>query len=198
MPAPASFPAPTLLSDPGYLWGAPIGTAEPTPTVAAGVFTDALPVAWVPFGPTAEGSTFNYSTSVEAIRVAEFFDPVKYATTERNGSIAFAMTNWTLSNYKRALNGGIAALTATGTGGAEITTFEPPDPGTEVRIMIMWESFDKTVRMLFRQCLQGGEVSMQFQKAPAFASIPCTFNFEIPTTTTKPFKVWAAGTTRVA
>jgi hypothetical protein len=32
MPAPSPFNAPNLLVDPGYLWGAPIGTTEPTPT----------------------------------------------------------------------------------------------------------------------------------------------------------------------
>jgi hypothetical protein len=197
MPAPASFSAPATLSDPGYLWGAPLGTTEPTPTVAGGKFTDALPAAWIPFGPTAEGSTFSYSTTVEAIRAAEFFDPIKYATTERNGSLAFNLLNYTLSNYKRALNGGMAALTSTGTTGTELTSFEPPDPGTEVRIMLVWESTDATVRMLFRQCIQGGEVSSQFQKAPATPAIPCTFNLEIPTGTTKPFKIWGAGLTRV-
>jgi hypothetical protein len=198
MPAPSPFNAPTLLTDPGYLWGAPIGTAEPTPTVTAGLFADALPAAWIPFGPTSEGTTLSYSTTVEAIRVAEFFDPIRYSTTERNGSIAFALANWTLSNFKRALNGGMAALTSTGGAGLELTSYEPPDPGTEVRVMIVWESFDKTVRMLFRQCIQGGEVSLPFQKAPSFAPIPCTFNFEIPTSGSKPFKIWTAGTTRVS
>jgi hypothetical protein len=49
------------------------------PDVPPGKFTDALPVAWIPLGATTEGSTFSYSTSVEAIRVAEYFDPIKYS-----------------------------------------------------------------------------------------------------------------------
>jgi hypothetical protein len=128
MPAPSSV-AVNVLSDPGYLWMAPLGTAEPTTAVVAGKFSDALPAAWVPLGATTEGSTFSYSTSIEAIRVAEYFDPIKYSTTERNGSIAFNLANFTLSNWKRALNGGVAALTSTGTTGTELTTFEPPAPG---------------------------------------------------------------------
>jgi hypothetical protein len=129
--------------------------------------------------------------------VAEFFDPIKYATTERTGSIAFALANWTLSNVKRAMNGGVAALTSTGTTGSELTTFTPPAPGSEVRSMVMWESTDATVRVLIYQALQGGEVSMQFQKAPAFAGIPFTMNMEIPVGGTAPFKMWTAGLTRV-
>jgi hypothetical protein len=45
------------------------------------VFTDTVPVAWLPLGATSDGSTFSYSTTVEAINVAEFFDPIKYSTT---------------------------------------------------------------------------------------------------------------------
>jgi hypothetical protein len=196
MPAPSSV-AVNVLTDPGYLWLAPLGTAEPTAVAAGSKFTDALPAAWIPLGATTEGSTFSYSTSVEAIRVAEYFDPIKYSTTERNGSIAFNLANWTLSNYKRALNGGVAALTPTGTSGAEITTFEPPAPGAEVRAMLMWESTDSTVRLLCRQVIQGGEVASAFQKAPSIAAIPCTFNLEIPSGGVQPFKFWGAGLNRV-
>jgi len=196
MPAPAAVAA-NVLTDPGYLWMAPLGTAEPTPTVAGSKFTDVIPAAWLPLGATTEGSTFSYSTTVEAIRVAEYFDPIKYSTTERNGSIAFNLANWTLSNYKRALNGGVAALTPTGTTGTELTSFEPPAPGAETRAMLLWESTDSTVRLLCRQVIQGGEVASAFQKAPSIAAIPCTFNLEIPAGGVQPFKFWGAGLTRV-
>ncbi|MGH3659603.1 MAG: hypothetical protein ACRDUA_23385, partial [Micromonosporaceae bacterium] len=72
---------PLLLTDPGYLFGAVLGTAAPTNTVAGSKFTDAWAAAWVPLGATIEGSAFSYSSTVEAITVAEFFDPIKYATT---------------------------------------------------------------------------------------------------------------------
>jgi hypothetical protein len=188
---------PTVLTDPGMLWMAPLGTADPTNTVAGSVFTDDPAVAWVPLGATTEGSSFKYATTVEAINVAEFFDPIKYATTERAGSIAFNLANYTLSNYQRALNGGVAALTAlSGTGATSLFKFEPPDPGTEVRSMILWESTDHTLRLLLRQCIQGGEVESAFKKAPDIAAIPCTFNMEMPVGSSKPFTFWAAGTTR--
>ncbi|MEI4273925.1 hypothetical protein TEK04_19565 [Klenkia sp. LSe6-5] len=194
---PGTAAVPNILRDPGFLWLAPIGTAEPTPTVAGGKFTDALPAAWLPLGATEDGSTFSYSVNVQPIEVAEFLDPVVYATVSRAGKLAFNLANWTLSNLRRALNGGVAALTATGSAGAELTSFEPPDPGQEVRAMAMWESTDATVRMLLRQTLQGGEVASAFKKAPAKAVIPFTLNMETPAGGAKPFKVWGAGTTRV-
>jgi hypothetical protein len=194
---PPAVARPVILKDPGFLWVAPIGTADPTNTVTAGVFSDAIAAAYIPLGATTDGSTFNYSSTVEAIRVAEFFDPIEYATTDRGGNIAFNLASWTLSNYRRAMNGGVAALTATGTAGSELTTLEPPEPGDEVRAMILWESTDSTVRLLLRQTLQGGEISSAFQKAPAHAAIPCTFNMEVPSGGTKPWTMWGAGTTRV-
>jgi hypothetical protein len=194
---PPAVTAPTLLTDPGFLWAAPLGTADPTNTVAGSVFTDSIPVAWIPLGATTEGTTFAYSTSVEPIRVAELFDPVKYVTTERSGSIAFNLASWTLSNYRRALNGGIAALTATsGTGATALYTVQPPTPGQEVRSMILWESTDATVRILVRQSIQGGEISTAFQRGASNAAIPCTYNMEIPTGGTSPWTMWSAGASR--
>lgn len=191
-----SVAAPAILTDPGMLWIAALGTAAPVNTVAGGVFTDDPAVAFIPLGPTEDGSKFSYETKVEAIKVAEFFDPIRWATTERSGNISFNLASFTLSNYMRALNGGIAALTATsGTGATALYTFEPPDPGNEVRSMILWESTDRTLRLLLRQTIQGGTVESAFKKAPAYATIPCTFNMEIPSVG-KPFAFWGAGASR--
>jgi hypothetical protein len=105
--------------------------------------------------------------------------------------------NYTLSNYNRALNGGVAALTATsGTGATSLFTVAPPTPGTEVRVMVLWESTDATIRIMCRQTLQGGEISSAFQKAPSVAAIPCTFNMEIPSGGTAPWTMWGAGASR--
>jgi hypothetical protein len=192
-----SVAAPAILTNPGMLWIAPLGTADPTNTVAGGVFTDDPAVAFIPLGATEDGSEFSYTTKVDPIMVSEFFDPIQYATTERSGHIAFNLASYTLSNLQRAMNGGIAALTAvSGTGATSLFKFEPPDVGTEVRAMILWESTDHTVRLLCRQTIQGSEMKSVFKKAPTNAAIPCQFNFEIPTGGTKPFTVWGAGTTR--
>lgn len=185
---------PTLLTDPGFLWWAPLLSTEPTGTVAGSVFTDAWAAAWLPVGATEEGSTFSYEINVEPITVAEFLDPVRQVTTERSGSIAFAMASWTLTNLKRAMNGG--ALVVTGTGATTKTTFEPPDPGSEVRAMIGWESLDATARLVCRQCINAGSIESTFAKAPDKALIACEFRFEVPASGAKPFHFEAAGVPR--
>jgi hypothetical protein len=172
---------PQLLTDPGFLLAAPLGSALPDTPPVGGVFTAAWDIAWVNLGPTAEGSTFSYASTVEPIRAAELFDPVRYATTERSGNIAFNLIDYTLRNLNLALNGGVGALVPTsGTGETALYTLEPPDPGEEVRVMIGWEALDRTVRLVGHQTMQGGEISTAFQRAPSTAAIPCTFNFEVP------------------
>ena len=189
---------PLIMTNPGFLWIAPLGSTIPTNggTVAGSKYTDALDAAWIPLGATAEGSSLSYTTEVEPIEVAEFFDPVGYETVSRAGSIAFALANFTLSNYRRAMNGGISALVAAaGTGATSAFVVEPPDPGQEVRAMIAWESTDSTVRLFLRQAIQGGEISSDFRKAPDYATIPCTYNMEIPAVG-KPFTLYGSGVGR--
>ncbi len=193
----AALAVPKTLSGPGYMFGAPVGSALPTHTSAGGKFTDTITSPWLPFGATSEGTEFSYNTTVEPIEVAEFFDPISYETTGRAGNITFSLANYTLTNVKRAFNGGMAAVAATGTAGAEVTTFSPPAPGTEVRISLLWESLDSSLRLYLPQVLQGGDVSTAFRKAPDLALIPCTFNLEIPASGL-PWSIIAAGTARVA
>jgi hypothetical protein len=195
---PAVIPQPQVLTDPGILWIAALGTAEPTPVATAGKFSDALPAAWLLLGPTDEGSSFSDSVDTDTINVAEFLSAIKNVVTGRTSTLSFALASWTLSNYRRALNGGVAAIAPTGTVGAEVTSLEPPVEGTEVRSMVMWESTDSTLRLLGRQAFQKGEVSTDMKPAPDKALIPCEYGFEQPTTGLRPWKMWAAGSARVA
>jgi hypothetical protein len=195
---PAVIPQPQVLTDPGILWISALGTAEPTPAATAGKFSDVLPAAWLLFGPTDEGSSFSDSVDTDTITVAEFLSAIRNVVTGRTSKLSFALASWTLSNYRRALNGGVAAIAPTGTVGSEVTSLEPPVEGTETRAMVMWESTDSTVRLLGRQAFQTGEVASDFKQAPDKALIPCEYSFEQPTTGLRPWKMWAAGTTRVA
>src|SRR4051812_21158252 len=194
---PGTVPQPTVLTDPGILWIAPIGTAEPTPVSAAGKFTDALPAAWLLLGPTDDGSSFSDSVSTDTITVAEFLNAIRNVVTGRTSKLSFALASWTLSNYRRAINGGIAAIATVGTGGAGVTSLEPPIEGQEVRGMIVWESTDSSLRLLGRQSFQTGEVSSDFKSGADNSTIPCEYTFEQPTTGLRPWKMWAAGTQRV-
>lgn len=193
---PAAVATPNPLVGPGWLFIAPLASTEPTNTVVGGVFTDSWAAAWLPLGSTEDGTEFTYGSTIESVTPAEFFDPVAYYTTARAGSITFNLTNFALSNYRRALNGGTAALTPTsGTGATALYQVEPPTPGNEVRVMIGWESLDSTVRMVARQCLQGGEITTSFKKAPTWGVIPCTYSLEKPASA-QPFTLWSAGAAR--
>lgn len=188
---------PTVLTDPGYLFWAPAGTAAPANTTTASKFTDAWPVAWKSLGATEDGSEFNYETRVEAISVAEFFDPIKWATTERSGNFAFNLADYTLSNLARALNMNPTAITTTGSAGTEVNKLTPAAPGAEIRCMIGWESLDGTLRLVAYQCINGGTIKSAFKKAPSIAVIPCQFNFEVPSGGV-PFDMWGVSTRKGA
>lgn len=185
---------PAITTGAGFLFWAPLATAEPSNTVAASVFTDAWPGAWINLGATADGSKFAQETSVEAIKVAELFDAVAWKTTDRSASVAFALASDTLTNLKKVLNGGTLSVVS-GTGATTLTSYTPPAPGAEVRCMIGWESLDADIRLICFQCFQGGSMEQEFNKAPAFATIPATFNLEVPSSGI-PWKKYAAGTTR--
>ena len=192
--APPAVVTPNLLVDPGWLFWAPPLSTLPSNTVVGSVFTDAWPVAWLPLGATVEGSTLTYETEVEAMSVAELFDPIKYATTGRTGSFAMALASYTLTNLKRALNGGTIAVTGATT--TTMSSYTLPTPGAETRSMIGWESSDSTVRVVVLQALSSGSIEMAFQKAPDFANIPTTWNMEIPAGGTQPFNIYTAGVAR--
>ena len=194
---PNTTATPNVISDPGFLFCAPIGTTLPTNTVAGSVFTDNWPAAWVNLGGTDEGSTFSWETTVEPVTVAELFDPVKQAVTGASGSMAFALADYTLKNLGRALNAGPgAAATVSGTGPTLLSSLEPADPTAIVRQMIGWESLDATLRFVGRQVINGGTVESAFQKAPTKALIPFQFNFERPAAA-KSWIFYSAGAARV-
>lgn len=163
-----------VLLGPGLLYVAPIGTAEPASATAT---RDA---AYRAVGYTESGTTVRFEITTEDIPVAEEFDPVAIETTGRATSVAFSMAEATRQNLALALNVGANA--------ANTGTLEPPDPGTELRIMLMLET-DEGARWLFRRCLQSGTIEMQRNKAPQKALLPVTFKLEKPTGA-KPFIVW--------
>jgi hypothetical protein len=193
---PLSYATPFILTDPGFLFWAPLASTEPTHAALTSTYdADPWPGAWIALGATEDGSKIAYDTKVEPIRVAEFFDPIRYSTVERSGSISFMLTNYTLNTVKRVFNGGTLA-TVSGTGATLSSSYVLPTPGAEVRVMIGWESLDHTVRVVMYQCINSGTVEQAFQRAPAKAMLPCTFQFEVPTSGI-PIKYYAAGPPRL-
>jgi hypothetical protein len=191
---PGSTATPTVLTDPGFLFWAPVATAIPTNTVVGSVFTDTWAGPWVSLGATEDGSQFDYNLTVEAIAVAEFLDPIKWVTTGRTATFAFNLTNYTLSNLAKALNGSAPAVVS-GSGTTLLSRVRPQTPGTEVRCMIGWESLSNDMRMIGYQLINSGTISMAYKKAPSFSVIPMSFNFEVPVSGI-PFEFYSAGVTR--
>jgi len=184
---------PALLTDPGFLYWAPLGTALPTPVSTASAFSDAWPVAWIPLGMTVGGTDFDPNTTVSPIVAAEEIDPIAYRTTARTGTLTFELLSVTATNLGRAFNG--ATLTVTGVTAGTITQLDPPAIGTEVRAMIGFESLDSTFRFVAYQVFNSGSVKMSFNKAPATTSIPWTGMLEKPAST-QPWSMWFAGAAR--
>jgi hypothetical protein len=178
---------------PGRIWVAPIGTTEPASASAA------LPSAWRAVGYTEEGNTFNQEITTEPIEVAEELDPIRYVNTRRAASIQFQMAEMSRENLALALNmGANAADTA--------ASIEPPDLGTEVRVMIVWDSNEDAtdlvtnggnVRHLYRQAYQVDPIETARQKAPQKSLLPVRFQLEKPTGLA-PWKVFPNAVGQVA
>lgn len=184
---------PNVLTDPGFLFWAPLGTAAPTMTVVGSKFTDAWPVGWINLGGTQEGTTFSYGTSFDGIEVAEFLLPIKQVTTGAEGSVSFNLADFTAANLKRVFNGG--ALTVTGTTTTTLTKFTPPIAGAEVRAQIGWESLDGTVRWIVYQGVNGGTIEITSGRGTDYATLPVEISMEVPTSGV-PFEIWTAGVAR--
>lgn len=159
---------------PGKLFVAALGTPEPTSATAA------LDAAYREIGYTEEGNTFTYSVDTEDIEVDEELDPVRIVVTGRSGSVAFAMAESTRRNLALALNAGAAAAN-------DGTAFEPPTPGTELRVSVVLDTASGA-RWLFRQCFQSGEIEMRRQKGSK-TTIGAEFRLEKPSNAA-PFKVF--------
>ena len=163
---------------PGTIYVAPIGTTEPTNATAA------LPSAWRAVGYTEEGSTFIFQVTAEPVEVAEEFYPVAIKTTRINAGVRFAMAESTQQNLALAVNAGADA-------GAD-DSFEPVEPGDEVRVMIVIDK-ENGARWLYRRCFQGGSVEIRNAKAPNKTLVPVDFQLEKPTGA-QPWKVFKSVT----
>lgn len=166
---------------PGRVYDAPLGTALPTDLASV------LDPAFAFIGYTEEGSEFAYEISSDPVEVAESLDPVFYRTTGRNGTVTLAMAENTVKNLTRAFNGG--TLTRTPSNAIKYT---PPEPGTEVRRILVFQSEDGQERWVFPQVYQGGSVSLARRKGADKVTIPVEFRLEKPVGGGAPFHAFYA------
>jgi hypothetical protein len=171
---------------PGKLYIAALGTPEPAS------YNDPWPAGWVPLGYTDEGSAFNYEISTDNVEVAEELDVLARVTTGRDASVEFALAELTQKNLSIAFNGGILV------GDGLEWEFEPPDLGNEQRVMIGWDALKNVaandLRMIFRQCLQGGSIGIENRKGATKSTITANFQLEKPATGQKLLRINGAGT----
>jgi len=169
---------------PGKLYIASVGTTEPTTVTAA------WPTGWVPLGYTDEGSAFNYEISTDNVEVAEELDILARVTTGRDASVEFALAEITYKNLVIAFNGGIVE------GDGMAWSFEPPDLGDEERVMLGWDALpvvaNNDLRVIFRQCLQGGSLGLENRKGATKSTIAANFQLEKPTSGAKLLKILGA------
>lgn len=175
-----------VVSGPGTLYAAPLGTSEPTSA------TGAFPAGWVQLGYTAQGSQFQVKPTVAPIMVEETYWPVRNAFTALEGHINFALAETTFQNWMLALNAGIGASQLASNSGINASDgskwVESPDVGQEVRVMLGWDSLNQTQtssgidagRLIIRQCVQVGQVQVSRKKGASIADISCDFQFEKP------------------
>lgn len=174
----------------GLLYAAPLGTTEPADAVSA------WPTGWGTLGYTDTGSAFHYTLSKANVEVAEELDIFARVTTGRDASVDVSLAEITYRNLTLALNGGLFTLPATGKSDASAWSFEPPDLGAEVSIMIGWDAnptvASNDLRFIFRQVSQGGAVTLENRKGNTKQVISCTFQLEKPATGAKLMKIMGA------
>jgi hypothetical protein len=174
-----------------------LGSAEPTNTVVGSVFTDDWSVlsGWTLVGATRDGFEWNAQLSTTDLEVAESIDRWLTVVTGRQAGASFDMAYINLANLAIAMNGG-TTTTVSGTTTTTLTSYAPPAPSAIVRKMIGWESEDSTVRWIGYQALQVGNVTFAPKKAN-YASLPTTWNLEIPAAGGAVWKKYTAGVGRV-
>jgi hypothetical protein len=174
MPVPGN-----VLLDAGYLWVAPVGTAEPTGNVSTG----ASPLTgYREAGYTENGSTFTFTPSFQPIYVEEELLPIRWAPDKQEASVEFMLAEMTRRNLALAMNLGANASNAA-------ALLQPPAPGAEIRVMLIWDSATTGMRWLFRQCIQVNAVAVGRHKAPNKSTMPVKFQLEKPAGLF-PFDVW--------
>jgi hypothetical protein len=186
--APRGDPS-TLALGPGYLYVSPLGSTEPFDLTTP--WEDVDP-GWILLGYTETGSEFNYALATGEVSVAEELDPVFVTTTGRTSSVTINMAQITASHLALAMNGGSFAITVGGdpaypNSPASVVIVEPPNLGSEQRVMIGWEAEDHTERWIYRQCFQTGTAKLARAKGNTPTTIATTFSLEKPSTGLKLF-----------
>lgn len=173
-----------VVIDVGILYVAPIGTTEPTGNTVA----QPGPIAgFRAVGYTNKGSTQTpYKPTISPVYVEEELFPVRQVTSLVEGMVDFVMSESNRTNLALAVNAGANAVNDT-------TALEPVTPGSELNVMLIWDSLSSGARWLYRQALQGAAVALNRNKAPNNTLINVSFMLMKPLGA-QPWKVFPGPT----
>ncbi len=157
----------TVTPDSAVLADAATTSASPTLTSASAGFTTAVDV-----GKTITGVGIPVGTTILSVTNATTVVMSANATATATG----------------------VSVTISGRWGSYI---EPPDVGTEVRIMLGWDSDDELERVIWRRALQSGNSEIARRKGADYAKFNAEFALEQPGAGLKSFRHFF-DTTRVA
>ncbi|MEU7609551.1 hypothetical protein [Micromonospora sp. NPDC049204] len=137
--------------------------------------------------------TYSESVDTSNITVAESLYPVRIVTTGKSGSVSFTMNHLSDINWKLAMNGG--TITTSGTGATKLNAYVPPLVGTEVRMMLAFQSLDDDEVIVWPQVFNTGSVEVERGTYETKAGLPVEFSVELPDPAilTTPYKRWTSG-----
>jgi len=156
---------------PGLLYIAKLGTAEPS-----GLTDTDWGASWVELGYTDKGSQFKIAPTVDDVNVAEEREPVQQVVSTVKSTLTMELAQITAFNFGVAMGGG-TIVTASG-----LTTFEPPEAGTEQEVMLGWRSVKLDEAMLWRRCKSDGALDLSRTSGNTKALIPANFSILVPAT----------------
>jgi hypothetical protein len=176
---------------PGRIRYAPLGTTIPTFSVAASKFSPTW-TNWVDVGSTDAGITYTEGTETSDIKVAESLYPVRTVVTSKSSRVAGVLNEITDINWKLVGNGGTIAIT--GTTGTKMSEYTPPLAGSEVRVMLAFQSNGDDEIIVWPQVFQVGSMEYVRGNFETKAGLSFEFNAEIPATGyTTPYHRFTAG-----
>lgn len=188
-----AFQPSNIKISPGTLYAAPLGTVEPVSV------TGQWPAGWSALGYTEQGSEFDFGPTVAQVMVEESLYPIKNVITGYSAKLTFVLAELNRANLALSLNagapGGIVAASQ-GTNADGSVWQETPGEGTEVSIMLGWDSLqlgasagaDPFQRLVIRQCLQDAPVKEVHRKGNTKSSYSTAWTAQKPFTGLQPFR----------
>lgn len=176
---------------PGRMRYAPLGTAIPTFVPVASKFSPTW-TNWVDVGSTDAGVTYTESAETADIKVAESLYPVRTVTTGKSSRVAFTLNEIHDLSWKLAMNGG--TIVVTGSAGTKMSEYAPPLIGSEVRVMLAFQSNLDDEILVWPQVFNVGSVEYVRATLETKAGLSCEFSAEIPASGyTTPYKRYTCG-----